>query len=33
MNNFDCTKCTHRNVCAYKEQVPKYKDREAESMF
>lgn len=33
MNNFDCNKCTHKNVCAYKEQVPKYEDRESDSMF
>lgn len=33
MNDFDCTKCTHKNVCAYKEQVPKYDDIETDSVF
>lgn len=33
MNKFDCTKCIHKNVCQYKEQVPEYEDRESDSMF
>lgn len=34
MNNFDCNKCTHKNVCYYKEQIPKYYDDiESDSMF
>lgn len=33
MNNFDCNKCVHRNVCAYKEHVPKHEDEESNSVF
>lgn len=34
MNNFDCTKCTHQNVCRYKEQIPEFDSKEgSDSVF
>lgn len=34
MNKFDCTKCTHQNVCRYKEQIPEFDSKEgSDSVF
>lgn len=34
MNKFDCNKCTHQNVCRYKEEIPEFDSKEgSDSVF